>query len=372
MAISSSRVSVSWQVTTCLVMTSSTELVRHSGPCAAKARMMSRSEMIPATSPCGSTTTMAPIRFAESLVAISSNVAPRAAVVTARPFCRRMAATCMASSSPPLRQRANSLASQFPEFRYFLLRRNLSACCQLATVCHKLWATSWSRARDLFRARSIAILQLVELRLTVEEAIAQQSCVEAADMGLPGDARRIGQASRAPRQQHIEDRPTADSQQNALIAQRLGEAQQRCGMEWLAHTHGLGTAKAGEEKAHGCAHEAGDGARRTHHQRQDPAINQDVEQGPGDAANGKKDDEPQSIRAARQRTAEGQKPRHVDQEMHGVAMHEEVSEKGGDGRRLAAWQLHRNPAHQAHRNERQRRRQPGILVGRQQPAHDMD
>jgi hypothetical protein len=57
--------------------------------------MISRSEMIPATAPFAPTMTMAPMRFAASFLATSNNVVDGLVVVTARPFCLRMAATFM-------------------------------------------------------------------------------------------------------------------------------------------------------------------------------------------------------------------------------------------------------------------------------------
>ena len=73
-------------------------------PLVASARMMSRSETMPPTSPRAPTMTMAPMRLAASLLATSSNVALGLAVVTARPFCLRIAATFMAF--PPIRSTA--------------------------------------------------------------------------------------------------------------------------------------------------------------------------------------------------------------------------------------------------------------------------
>jgi hypothetical protein len=57
--------------------------------------MMSRSEMMPATSPFSLTTTMAPIRFCASLLITSPRRASGRTVATARPFVFKICAMFM-------------------------------------------------------------------------------------------------------------------------------------------------------------------------------------------------------------------------------------------------------------------------------------
>ena len=89
----SSSVVVSWHVTTLRVMASEAGVDSAASPRSAMLRMMSRSEMMPATSPLSPMITMAPIFFAPSLRAISSSVTSGRAVETARPLALRIAAT---------------------------------------------------------------------------------------------------------------------------------------------------------------------------------------------------------------------------------------------------------------------------------------